>query len=135
LLEALFDQLAIEGGMERMRFVMQQSDPSAMLSGFAEIFTGFWSRDTLLLRRIHGIAAIDPEFGEVLEARNKRRRMAATRVVGVLGKSAEGKDAEEKVNALYALTSFEFYSSIMEVNDDHGEAARLIRSIVEKSLL
>jgi hypothetical protein len=53
----------------------------------------------------------------------------------VLGKSAEGKDAEEKVNALYALTSFEFYSSIMEVNDDHGEAARLIRSIVEKSLL
>ena len=87
--------------MERMRFVMQQSDPSAMLSGFVEIFTGFWSRDTLLLRRIHGIAAIDPEFGAVLEARNKRRRMAATRVVGVLGKPAEGKDAGEKINALY----------------------------------
>jgi AcrR family transcriptional regulator len=135
LLEALFDQLAIEGGMERMRFVMQQSDLSAMLSGFVEIFTGFWSRDMLLLRRIHGIAAIDPEFGAVLEARNKRRRMAATRVVGVLGKSSEGKVADEKINALYSLTSFEFYSSIMEVNDDHGEAARLIRSIVEKSLL
>lgn len=135
LLEALFDQLAIEGGMERMRIVMQQSDPSAMLSGFVEIFTGFWSRDTLLLRRIHGIAAIDPEFGAVLEARNKRRRMAATRVVGVLGKSSEGKDAADRINALYALTSFEFYCSIMEVNDDHGEAAQLIRSIVEKSLL
>jgi len=135
VLDALFDQLAIEGGMERMRFVMQQTDAKAMLSGFVEIFTGFWSKDILLLRRIHGIAAIDPEFGAVLEARNRRRRMAATRVVGMLGKSASGQDASEKINALYALTSFEFYSAVMEGLNDLDEGARLIRAIVEKALL
>jgi AcrR family transcriptional regulator len=135
VLEALLDQLAIEGGMERMRFVMQQSSPAAMLAGFVEIFTGFWSKDKLLLRRIHGIAAIDPEFGAVLEARNRRRRMAATRVVGVLGKSGGEKDGAEKINALYALTSFEFYCAVMEGLDDVDEGLRMIRAIVEKAIL
>lgn len=135
LLEALLDQLAIEGGMERMRFVMKQSSPAAMLAGFVEIFTGFWSKDKLLLRRIHGIAAIDPEFGAVLEARNRRRRMAATRVVGVLGKSGGEKDGAEKINALYALTSFEFYCAVMEGLDDVDEGLRMIRAIVEKAIL
>jgi hypothetical protein len=88
-----------------------------------------------LLRRIHGIAAIDPEVGAALEARNRRRRMAATRVVGVLGKSANGKDASERINALYALTSFEFYSAVMEGLEDAEEGPRLIRAIVEKAIL
>ncbi|MBV8673871.1 MAG: helix-turn-helix transcriptional regulator, partial [Acidobacteriaceae bacterium] len=39
VLEALFDQLALDAGMERMRIVMQQSEPGPMLSGFVEVFT------------------------------------------------------------------------------------------------
>ena len=81
VLETLFDQLAVGGGLERMREVMQQPNPEIMLLAFVEVFTGFWTKDRMLIRRIHGIAAIDPEFGEVVAARNKRRQMAAFRVV------------------------------------------------------
>ena len=83
LLEALFDQLAISGGMERMRSVMQQTDPESALADFVDVFCGFWSKDRLLIRRIHGIAAIDPEFGAAVEARNRRRQAAAARIVSM----------------------------------------------------
>jgi AcrR family transcriptional regulator len=116
LLEALFDELAREGGMEGMRRVMQEPDPGRMLTAFAEIFSAFWSRDRLLLRRIHGIAAIDPEFASALAARNQRRRVAATRVIERLGRSG----VEREVAKLYALTSFEFFDVLAEVS---GETA------------
>jgi AcrR family transcriptional regulator len=60
VLEALFDQLALRGGLHRMREVMQQTDSESLLPAFVKIFTDFWSQDRLFIRRIHGIAAIDP---------------------------------------------------------------------------
>src|SRR5580692_3098710 len=69
ILEALFDVIALDGGMDRMRDAMAQPSPDAMLSLFVEIFCHFWSSDRVLMRRIHGIGAIDPEFGEVIDAR------------------------------------------------------------------
>jgi AcrR family transcriptional regulator len=116
LLEALFDELARDGGMEGMRRVMQEPDPGPMLTAFAEIFSAFWSRDRLLLRRIHGIAAIDPEFASALTARNQRRWLAATRVMERLGRSGSDQEAAK----LYALTSFEFFDVLAEVS---GETA------------
>ncbi len=114
VLEALFDQLALDGGLERMRSVMQQTNPASMLAGFVEIFTGFWMKDRLLIRRIHGIAAIDPEFGAVLEARNRRRLGAAARVVQMLDRDGGGRDVAQRSATLYALTSFEFFDVLAE---------------------
>jgi AcrR family transcriptional regulator len=135
VLEALFDQLAISGGMERMRAVMQQTEGRAMLSGFVAAFTGFWRNDRLLLRRIHGIAAIDPEFGEAVAARNQRRKGAAARVVGLLDKGGTRKDAQQRAEALYALTSFEFYDALVDACGDEEEAGRMLRAVVERALL
>lgn len=135
VLEALFDQIALDSGMERMRIVMQQSDPAAMLSGFVEVFTSFWSRNRMLLRRIHGIAAIDPEFGAAVEARNRRRRGAAARVVEMFGKRSGERHSAERRAVLYALTSFEFYDALAESCGDENEAAQMVRSIVEKAVL
>jgi AcrR family transcriptional regulator len=110
LLEALFDQLAQEGGMQQMRSVMQESNPARMLTMFVRLFCGFWSQDRLLMRRIHGIAAIDPEFANVLAARNQRRWMAATRVTERLGLN----NIPTNVAKLHALTSFEFFDVLAE---------------------
>jgi AcrR family transcriptional regulator len=110
LLEALFDQLAAKGGMRQMSSVMRESDPGRMLTAFVHVFCGFWARDRLLLRRIHGIAAIDPEFAHVLAARNQRRWMAATRVVEQQGV----EKVRQAVAKLYALTSFEFFDVLAE---------------------
>jgi len=124
LIEALFDQMALEAGMEQMPVVMRQSDPGTMLQGFVEIFTRFWSRDRALLRRIHGIAAIDPELGVAVEARNQRRKMAATKVVHVIG----GEAMEQRIALLYSLTSFEFFDSLTMA---YGNVERAAASVME----
>jgi AcrR family transcriptional regulator len=136
LLEALFDEIAIEGGIQRMRNVMQAENPKLMLSGFIEIFSAFWAKDRLLMRRIHGIAAIDPEFGAVVEARNKRRMFAATRVIEMLNQRSRtangGKDA--RIAVLHALTSFEFFDAFAESCGSIDEAARLLPEMIERAL-
>ena len=136
LLEALFDQIALDGGMERMRNVMTAGDAESMLKGFIEIFSTFWSRDRLLIRRIHGIAAIDPEFGAVVEARNQRRRFAATRVIEMLDRRS-GRDAagrEQRIATLHALTSFEVFDALAESCVNADDAARLLPGIVERAI-
>ncbi|MGA7413857.1 MAG: helix-turn-helix domain-containing protein [Bryobacteraceae bacterium] len=138
VLEALFDQLALDGGMERMRAVMQQTDTEAMLAEFAEVFTGFWAGNRLLLRRIHGIAAIDPELGAVLEARNQRRQMAAARVVDQLGKRSGRKDTDDRkqrIATLYALTSFEFFDALAESCGGESDVAGLVLGMVNRALV
>ena len=136
VLEALFDQLALDGGMERMRNVMQQTNTESMLAGFVEVFTDFWSRDRLLIRRIHGIAAIDPEFGAAVEARNQRRKMAAARVVDQLSRRDGGRDPEDRtqrIATLYALTSFEFFDALAEACGNAKDAASSVFTLVRKA--
>jgi AcrR family transcriptional regulator len=138
LLEALFDQLASRGGMTRMREVMQRSDPAIMLTEFVDVFCGFWSTDRLLIRRIHGIAAIDPEFGAVVEARNLRRKGAAERIVRVLARGKDEASGEDTVThgaALYALTSFEFFDVLADARGSTDEAALLLHELVQKALM
>jgi AcrR family transcriptional regulator len=134
LLEALFDQLAFGGGMARMREVMQQTDADAMLMSFVEVFTGFWARDRLLIRRIHGLAAIDPEFGAAVEARNLRRKGAAERVVERFDRRIPGAPSEERMRkaaTLYALTSFEFFDVLAEGCGRIDGATQEIKKLVQ----
>jgi AcrR family transcriptional regulator len=128
LIESLFDQMALEAGMEQMPSVMRRSDPGAMLRGFVEIFTRFWSRDRALLKRIHGIAAVDPELGAAVEARNQRRKMAANRVVHASG----GETPERRSALLYSLTSFEFFDTLAEASESTDEAAVLVMETVKE---
>jgi AcrR family transcriptional regulator len=136
VLEALFDQLALVGGMERMRDVMQQSNTESMLASFVDVFTDFWSKDRLLIQRIHGIAAIDSEFGSAVETRNRRRQTAASRVVDQLALrngEREMEDKMQRIATLYALTSFEFFDSLAESCGNAKDAANLVLMLVKKS--
>ena len=137
LLEALFDQLAISGGMERMRSVMQQSDPESALASFVDVFCGFWSKDRLLIRRIHGIAAIDPEFGAAVEARNRRRQSAAARIVSLFARASAARttqDQSQTAITLWALTSFELFDALAEATGSLEEAKRLVHAQARKAV-
>jgi AcrR family transcriptional regulator len=136
VLEALFDQLALVGGMERMRDVMQQPNTESVLDAFVEVFTDFWAKDRLLIRRIHGIAAIDLEFSAAVETRNRRRQTAASRVVDQLALRNGEREMEDKMQwiaTLYALTSFEFFESLAESCGNAKDAANLVLTLVKKS--
>ena len=138
LLETLFDQIARDAGMERMREVMMTREAGAMLDGFIAIFCTFWAKNSLLLKRIHGIAAIDLEFGEVIRARNQRRQMAASRVIeridsGVQLTSAE--DKSERVACLVALTSFEFFDALVESLGTVEAAEKQLPGLIKRAML
>jgi AcrR family transcriptional regulator len=132
VLEALFDQLAVAGGLERMREVMQQGDANALLPAFVKVFTDFWSKDRLFIRRIHGIAAIDPEFEAAIVARNQRRLRAATRIVDRLDRWQDPIEAKNKAAILWALTSFEFFDCLAECSHSMQRAANLLLILVNK---
>ena len=131
VLGAVFDLIALESGMERMREVMMLPPGGAQLERFVQIFCGFWAKNRVVIRRVHGIGAIDPGFGAVIEARNQRRQMAASRVVQ---RSEPGGDARQRVAILTALTSFEFFDALAEScgseTEAEGMVLRLARSAV-----
>jgi AcrR family transcriptional regulator len=134
VLEALFDQLALRGGLHRMPEVMQQTTES-LLPAFVKIFTDFWSRDRLFIRRIHGIAAIDPELGVAVEARNRRRQTAAARIVDRLDKRSgarETADRMKKTAMLWALTSFEFFDVLAEGSATLEDAADQVLMLAKR---
>ena len=130
VLEAVFDLIALESGMERMREAMMLPPGDAQLARFVGIFCGFWAKNRMLLRRVHGIGAIDPEFGAVIEARNQRRLMAATRIVQRMG----GDDGTRKAATLAALTSFEFFDALTESCGSEAEAETVVLQLARNVL-
>ena len=131
VLEALFDALAHDGGMEKMREVMTQPTAEAMLKRFVEVFCGFWAGHRVLFRRVHGIGAIDPVLGGVLEARNRRRLMAATRIASLSGVR---ENVDQTAAALAALTSFEFFDALAGDSADSVQAAATILELSQQLL-
>jgi AcrR family transcriptional regulator len=131
VLEALFDLIALDGGMENMRDVMTQRSAETMLERFIEVFCRFWASHRLLIRRIHGIGAIDLEFGAVIEARNRRRLTAATRVVNRIGIR---KKVEQQAATLAALTSFEFFDALAQSSLDENHAEAIVLDLARKML-
>jgi AcrR family transcriptional regulator len=126
VLEALFDVIALDGGIESMREVMTLTSPAAMLQGYVEVFCRFWASNRLLIRRIR---AIDPEFGSVIQDRNNRRFRAAMRIVSKLGCR---EDAKERAAALAALTSFEFFDALVENLPDEKQAIPVVLEMTRK---
>src|SRR5881392_1010587 len=73
LLEAVFDEIARQGGLAGIADAMAMADPRAALDRLIEIFCAFWSRDAAV-GRLHDAMATDPEFAATLVERNERRR-------------------------------------------------------------
>ena len=131
VLEAVFDLIALESGMERMREVMMLPPGDAQLERFVGVFCGFWAKNRLVIRRVHGIGAIDAEFGAVIEARNKRRRMAASRIVQTTGRIG---DTKQCATMLAALTSFEFFDALAESCGSETEAEAMVLRLARSAL-
>src|SRR5438093_8445964 len=61
LLEALFDDLAARGGMDQLPAAFSRADPLDALAEFIAIFCRFWASERPLIRRLQGLAALDPD--------------------------------------------------------------------------
>src|SRR5947209_5962753 len=73
LLEALFDDLAARGQMQQLAAAFQQPDALVSLEDYIAVFGRFWTSDRLVIRRLRGLAALDPEVEQGLRTRDEWR--------------------------------------------------------------
>lgn len=117
LLEALADDLAHRGGMERMREVFSAPSLEEGLRELVETFTGFWATDRVTLRRLRAMGVVFPADSSAAMERDRWRRQAVAALLerhGLpgRGKGGKGGSLEDLVDALTTLTSFETFDHL-----------------------
>jgi len=85
LLEALCDSLASSGGMQQLANAFRQPDPLEALDQYILTFGRFWDVDRLVMRRLRALAALDPDFEQLMHTRDewghKGLRVIAQRII------------------------------------------------------
>lgn len=123
LLEALYDYIARRGNMQQLAEVFRQGgDPLRMLDRFIRVFAEFWESDRGVIRRLHGLGAIDAEIGEGLRARNQRRRHG----LSVIIKRFSSAPSNAAIDTLHMLTSFETFDALAGDDRKFEEVVEII---------
>jgi AcrR family transcriptional regulator len=129
LLDALYDHLAARGGMQHMREVFREYDPLVALATFVRIFIGFWSSDRIVIRRLRGMAAVDPDIEKGIRTRDEWRRNIARKIVERMVERYNLPHLQEQARAadiLHMLTSFETFDVLMVPERTSQEATAII---------
>jgi AcrR family transcriptional regulator len=137
LLEALSDDLAARGGMERLADAFRRPDALAALEEFIAVFGRFWAADRLVTRRLRALAALDSDFAQVIRARDERRREGLRVLVQRLGKqhgqlASEAND--EAVAVLHMLTSFESFDTLAGTTCSPVDITLLVQQLARAAL-
>ena len=127
LLEAVFDELARQGGLTEIADAMAMPDPYAALDRVVEIFCAFWNRDPAV-GRLHEAMATDPEFAQALIERNERRRKLVRVIVErIAAKTASRRARQDAVDLIFALTSHAMFA-MLSPGRPMSEVRRLLQS-------
>jgi AcrR family transcriptional regulator len=133
LLEAVCDDLAEAGGMANLARVFTNPAPDAAIHGFITAFAGFWAADRIVMRRLRALAALEPDVGAVIAARDQRRREGLTVLVSRLPGSS-GAPGGPAVQMLYTLTSFETFDTLAGPDRGLADALPMVTSLAEAAL-
>jgi AcrR family transcriptional regulator len=116
LLEAVCDHLADLGGLAGLAGAFTEPDPHRGLWRFVGCFGRFWAADRAATRRLRAVAALDPDVGAVIAARDQRRHDGLAVLVGRLPDPPS--DPGRVVRTLAALTSFEMFDALAGPDQD-----------------
>lgn len=135
LLEALCDAIAEAGQMSDLAGAFADPDPLEALGRFVACFGRFWSADRLAMRRLRALAALDPDVGAVISARDQRRREGLEVLVGRF-REAQLTAAEpgRAVRVLMALTSFETFDALALPDQELTSAVPVVLQLAEAAL-
>src|SRR6266849_3489347 len=133
LLEAVFDEIARQGGLTAIADAMAMSDPHAALDRLVEIFCAFWNRDPAV-GRLHEAMATDPEFAQALIERNERRRKVVKVIVErIAAKTASRRARQDAVDMIFALTSFAMFA-MLRADRSVDDVCALVKSACRGAL-
>lgn len=132
---AVIDSMASDAGVEQLRNAFPRPKPMDALAAFVAIFCRFWSTDRLVLRRLHALAALDPELAATLRSRDDDRetglRMIAERQ---LGTEPDAKALGEMTDLLMVLTSFHTFEMLTERGHNPQEIAAMVTEMGRTAL-
>lgn len=137
LLEALCDSLAASGGMTQLANAFRRPEPLAALEEYIAIFARFWQTDRLVTRRLRALAALDPDFEQVIRAREERRKQGVRVLVGRIAAQyghPSPENLDEVITVLYTLTSFECCDMLAGPERSIEEIAPVICKLARASL-
>lgn len=127
LLEALYDDLAQRASLpQRLRAAFEDRNPLIGLKKLVMAFCNFWAGDRLVIRRLHALADLDPDFAQV--DRNEWRRSAIRELLRNVGgrRRSRSNSADDVVDTLHMLTSFETYDALAHGSRSREEVTSLV---------
>jgi AcrR family transcriptional regulator len=137
LLEALCDTLAREGRLDQLSSAFRHPEPLEALADYIHHFGRFWNADRLTTRHLRGLATLDPEFAQVVQARDERRREGLRVILQRLARTygqPVPETLEETVDILYTLLSFETFDTLAGATRSLEEVAPVIDRLVRAAL-
>jgi len=136
VLEAVFDAVAVRGGLHRLAEAMTDPDPHAALVRIITIFCAFWSFDPGALGLLHAVGLSNPEFAESVNARNERRRKLFSSLVRRIAEDAplRQKAQRDLVDILFALTSFAFFAQLTTGGRSADAACRMVQELAQDAV-
>ncbi len=137
LLEALCDSLAASGGMEDIATAFRQPEPLDVLNQYLLVFSRFWDADRLVTRRLRALAALDPDFEQVIPARDERRRRGVHVIAQRLVEQqilSPATPLDEIVDVLFTLSSFETFDTLAGPTRSLQEVAPLVCRLARATL-
>jgi AcrR family transcriptional regulator len=127
LLEAVFDDIARQGGLFELADVMALPDPRAALDRVVAIFCTFWAHDPAI-GGLNQAIATDPEFGDSLIERNERRRELLTALVSRIAEKHTAKRAvRDAVDLIFVLTGYPTFAALSPQRSTE-EVCRLLQA-------
>lgn len=128
LLEAVFDDMAVRGGLFELPKVMAEADPLRALRRVVAVFCHFWASHGSAYLTLSALTKLDEEIGAALKQRTERRRRVLAALVARLP-AVEDRDA--LVDVLFVMTSFETFEALRVRKRSHAEVEALIWRLVE----
>jgi AcrR family transcriptional regulator len=129
LLEELCDSLAANGGMEQLATAFRQPEPLDTLREYLLVFSRFWEVDRLVMRRLRALAALDPDFEQVIRSRDERRQRGVRAIVERFVEHqvlSAGDAVDRTVDILLTLSSFETFDTLAGPTRSIEEVAPLV---------
>ena len=137
LLEALFDDLARQGGMWDLADAFGQPDPEEALARFVTTFARFWTAHRPIHRRLQALTALDAGLDRTLRARQEWRRQGLRVIVPRLGQRSGGAAAEaqdETIDLLFALTGFPMFDLLAGPQRTPADVAPIVLRVARAVL-
>jgi AcrR family transcriptional regulator len=130
LLEALYGDLVARGRLATdLPAVFRQADSVGALRDFIRVFNRFWASEELVIRRLVGLAALDPELDQSLRQRNERRRQGLQVILPRLG-TVSSAGLAEVVDVACMLTSFETFHALRSAGHGPEQVADIVTRLV-----